>query len=112
MDAYNRGYDAKIGGLSDASDGTAKIGNATVSFHLQDAQIAAQSVTASFYALAYTLDASVGGVPVGTTIISYRGTDQVTPSLERDTWGDLLTGWTLGAGFRQASNYTPSSLNV
>lgn len=71
MDAYNRGYDAKIDGLSDEA-GT-KIGNASIKL----TELPAGSETASFYALAYKLDAAVGGIPAGTTIISYRGTDRV-----------------------------------
>jgi hypothetical protein len=76
MDAYNRGYDAGIAtgesgsaitGLGDASDGTATIGTATVSFNLLDAEISQAAQSAGFYALAYDTDFG--------TVVSYRGTD-------------------------------------
>ena len=91
MDAYNRGYDAGIDGLGESGS----IGNATLKpraalgitpLEYQDWQ------TASFYGQAYTLDASVGGVPGGTTIISFRGTDAPFA-------GDIAA-WTGGAGFQ------------
>ena len=62
MDAYNRGYNPGIEGLSDAP-GTI-IGNATI----LNSNIPQGSQAASFYALSYTLG--------GETIISYRGTDR------------------------------------
>ena len=76
MDAYNRGYGAGVAdggkddtdGLGDSSNGTAKIGNATVSLNLTDAGLAATAQTAGFYAVAYD-DPTYG------MIISYRGTD-------------------------------------
>lgn len=62
LDAYNRGYDPGMAGLSDAI-GSA-IGQATISATPQDID-AAQA--ASFYAVAYSW--------AGETVISYRGTD-------------------------------------
>lgn len=81
MDAYNRGYDAKLSGLSDAI-GT-KIGNATVIGSAGDAAAKADG----FYAIAYELN--------GQKIISYRGTDD--PSLFSQS-SDLWNGWVQGAG--------------
>ena len=78
MDAYNRGYGAKLTGLSDAV-GT-KIGTATV--------IGSATDTADgFYAIAYEHN--------GKNIISYRGTDDTTFF---STSSDLWNGWVQGAG--------------
>lgn len=78
MDAYNRGYGAKLTGLSDAV-GT-KIGTATV--------IGSATDTADgFYAIAYEHN--------GKKIISYRGTDDTTFF---STSSDLWNGWVQGAG--------------
>ena len=68
MDSYNRGYGAGITGLSEVSDGTTKIGTATVSKNIQDAGISAEAQAAGFYAISY--DTEYGKV------ISYRGTDK------------------------------------
>ena len=64
MDAYNRGYNAGIDGLSDEI-GT-QIGDATISNRTSSLPNSPE-VDASFYAVAYEWD--------GQTIISYRGTD-------------------------------------
>jgi hypothetical protein len=75
MDAYNRGYNPGIAGLSDTA-GTG-VGNATI----QNVALPDGSVPASFYGLAYKLTQSVGTpgnqIASGTTIISYRGTDDI-----------------------------------
>lgn len=81
MDAYDRGYGAKLSGLSDTI-GT-KIGNATVIGSAGDA--AAQKD--GFYAIAYELN--------GQKIIAYRGTDD-TSIFSRSS--DLWNGWVQGAG--------------
>jgi hypothetical protein len=78
MDAYNRGYGAKLTGLSDAV-GT-KLGKATVIGSATDA-------ADGFYAIAYELN--------GKKIISYRGTDDTTFF---STSSDLWNGWVQGAG--------------
>ncbi len=75
MDAYNRGYNAGLNQLSDATN--TQIGNAFI--YDTDGDTTAQS--ASFYAIAYTLS--------GETIISYRGTDDAS---------DIWNGWTTGVG--------------
>jgi hypothetical protein len=79
MDAYNRGYNPSIAGLAE----TGVIGNATVitraDLGVPIGDFAAWQ-TASFYGLAYKLTQPVGTpgnlIAAGTTIISYRGTDQ------------------------------------
>lgn len=81
MDAYNRGYGAKLTGLSDAI-GT-KLGNATVIGSAGDAAAQANG----FYAIAYELD--------GQKIVAYRGTDDTT-IFSRSS--DLWNGWVQGAG--------------
>jgi hypothetical protein len=82
MDAYNRGYDAKLTGLSDAV-GT-KLGNATVIGSAGGAAAQADG----FYAIAYDLN--------GQKIISYRGTDN--PNIF-SKGNDIWNGWVQGAGF-------------
>jgi hypothetical protein len=81
MDAYNRGYKPSIAGLDETSNGSAQIGNATVTFNLANAGIAAEAQTASFYGLAYKLTQSVGTlgntIAGRWTILSYRGTDRL-----------------------------------
>lgn len=81
MDAYDRGYGAKLTGLSDAI-GT-KLGNATVIGSAGDAAAQADG----FYAIAYELN--------GQKIVSYRGTDDTT-IFSRSS--DLWNGWVQGAG--------------
>lgn len=81
MDSYNRGYGAKLTGLSDAI-GT-KLGNATVIGSAGDAAAQADG----FYAIAYELN--------GQKIISYRGTDDTSVL---SSASDLWNGWVQGAG--------------
>lgn len=81
MDAYNRGYGAKLSGLSDAV-GT-KLGNAIVIGSAGDAAAQADG----FYAIAYELN--------GQKIIAYRGTDDTTVFSGSS---DLWNGWVQGAG--------------
>jgi hypothetical protein len=82
MDSYNRGYGAGLGsesdGLGSASDGSNKIGQATLSYNLEDAGIAQSAQAAGFYAVAYTVN-GVDGVDNGTTVISSSHTP-VRPS--------------------------------
>lgn len=72
MDAYNRGYDPGIEGLSD-NTGT-QIGNATIVSH-SDNSATGEAVAESFYAVSYNYG--------GETIISYRGTDDFA---DLDDW--------------------------
>ncbi|MEX3012039.1 hypothetical protein [Hoeflea sp. TYP-13] len=97
MDSYNRGYNAGIDfANSDASDGSAEIGTATVSYNLNDAGISQAALDAGFYAVAYTISGSVN-IPElnGETVISYRGTDEISGD-EGDS--DAWNGWLIGAG--------------
>ena len=73
MDAYNRGYIPGITGLSDAN-GT-RIGTATIK-DASTSVVDSTEVAASFYAISYTIGAGVDGITPGTTVISYRGTDE------------------------------------
>ena len=82
MDAYNRGYGAKLPNLSDATGtqlGDAKIIGASGGKGSQDI---------GFYALAYDWN--------GQTVISYRGTDN--PNILQ-SGNDIWNGWVGGAGF-------------
>ena len=78
MDAYNRGYNPGIAGLSDAVDtgiGTARVKQAS------DSRADSAEVAASFYAIAYTMGTGVDGIASGTTVISFRGTDEPAKEL-------------------------------
>jgi hypothetical protein len=84
MDAYNRGYNPGMAGLSQSG----QIGNATIGLNsavLLDANGNRLDQPASFYGLAYNLTKSVGTpgnqIASGTTIISYRGTDDLGKEL-------------------------------
>ena len=106
LDSYNRGYNPGINGLPfpqfDAN------GNQTIEVRLGQAKITtdssvelglANTQATGFYAIAYNVGAVAGFEP-GSTVISYRGTDDPSPfNLESDFW----TGWTIGAGFDSAS---------
>ena len=87
MDAYNRGYNAGIDGLSDEI-GT-QIGDATISNRTSSLPNSPE-VDASFYAVAYEWD--------GETIISYRGTDSLATLPWSDQGGDIWNGYGTGAG--------------
>lgn len=100
MDSYNRGYNPGISdgehvendvdlGLGDAVD--TLVGNARIISRVSsDPDGEAQA--AGFYAVAYDWN--------GETVISYRGTDNPNPLA---AGSDFWNGWTLGAGFPQAS---------
>ncbi len=81
MDSYNRGYNPGI-----ALAGT-QLGAATLR---TDVGQPTGGQAASFFAQAYTWN--------NHTVISYRGTDQATPSWENWTLGDVFNGWFTGAG--------------
>lgn len=81
MDAYDRGYGAKLPGLSDA--GGTRLGNATIIGAAGDAAAQADG----FYAIAYELD--------GRKIIAFRGTDN--PDIFSQG-NDIWNGWVAGAG--------------
>jgi hypothetical protein len=89
MDSYCRDYNRQLN-----VTGTT-IGNATldVTTDINDLPPNAQAV--GFYASAYTLSD-------GTTVISYRGTDDILGG-GQGGGNDLLNGWALGAGFSSAS---------
>ena len=73
MDSYNRGYNPGITGLSDASQ--TQIGSAKI-LQASSSQEKSKEVAASFYAISYTIEEGVDGITPGTTVISYRGTDE------------------------------------
>ena len=74
MDAYNRGYNSGISGLG--GEGS-KIGAATIGKDAEQLLDQGAAQAASFYAVAYDVDgADIDGLD-GTTVISYRGTDEI-----------------------------------
>src|SRR5271155_479418 len=87
LDSYNRGYNQQL-----YVSGT-DIGGAVFQ-STSDADPNSVDVLAGFSASAYSFD--------GDTVISYRGTDDITGG--GDGGGsDLLNGWTIGAGYSAAS---------
>ncbi|MEP3436529.1 MAG: hypothetical protein ABJN75_07100 [Hoeflea sp.] len=97
MDSYNRGYDAGIGDGQNVvdsvdTDGLGEAGSTIGNAAVIDVDLPLGSEAAGFYAIAYQWN--------GETVISYRGTDNPNPLAEGS---DFWNGWTLGAGFPQAS---------
>src|SRR5665213_1151968 len=93
MDSYNREYGQGL-------DVTAtQIGSATFNDHkasdVSDATFAAWQ-TAGFYAAAYTIGEGVDGIASGSTVISYRGTDNL--SLNSFGASDIWNGWISAVG--------------
>jgi hypothetical protein len=109
MDSYNRGYGEGISGLGGVGS---SVGSAKIIKQSGTAENDPDRV-AGFYAIAYELTAPVGKegdiLASDTTVIAYRGTDQILPSWG-ETWGDLLQGWTLGAGWPDAGSQGNLSL--
>ena len=106
MDAYNRGYGAGLSdgrhvengvdlGLGDAI-GT-QIGTAEISSRVSS-DPNGEARAAGFYAIAYTVN-GVDDIADGTTVISYRGTDNASlAATSLQGASDILTGWISGAG--------------
>ena len=94
LDAYNRGYGAGISDLSQKSE--TKVGPARIITNAEKELGEGEAQSAGFYAIAYELDKAVEGLPKGSVIISYRGTDDYGVfSLDNDIWG----GWSFGGGW-------------
>jgi hypothetical protein len=89
MDSYNRGYGEGIKLTGNT------IGSATISSQ-SDIANDSEEVAAGFYAVAYTVGAGVTGLAAGTTVISYRGTDDFNPFTDGN---DVLNGWVTGLGY-------------
>ena len=86
MDAYNRGYNSALEALSNDVQDTI-IGDASIIRNKGDAE----AINANYYAVAYDRN--------GTTIISYRGTDDPAGTITSSFFdGDIWNGWTIGAG--------------
>ncbi|WP_027155594.1 hypothetical protein [Mesorhizobium sp. WSM2561] len=105
MDSYNRGYDAGIGGLSERSDGSISIGNATISIKLSDLDMEGSAEASGFYAIAYDVGSGVEGIEAGTTVISYRGTNSFGGLFA----SDIFSGWAVGAGILSPTTYAPGA---
>jgi hypothetical protein len=97
MDSYNRGYGANISGLSESG----KLGNADIVLRRDIFGDTADAVyqnwqASGFYALSYTVtDGTISGLANGSTVISYRGTDNLAPFQPNS---DIWNGWVIGAG--------------
>ena len=90
MDAYNRGYDPGVRFHADGDSVNKVLGDATI-IRQSDVEFGDPGFDANFYALAYNRN--------GTTIISYRGTDDPAGTITSSFFdGDIWNGWTIGAG--------------
>ncbi len=98
MDAYNRGYNAGISGLSEASDGSIGISGIKVVANLESFDLDEEAEAAGFYAIAYnaTDGSQIDGFNTGDVVISYRGTDNPDPFTIADGASDLWNGWISG----------------
>ena len=102
LDSYNRGYGAGIDDGVGTDDGLgvngASIGNAAI---LRDRGNDAAK-DAGFYAVAYTLGEAVGSgadaLASGSTVISYRGTDNFEAYNKASGANDVINGWLGGSG--------------
>jgi len=100
MDSYNRGYESGIDFGIGSDEIGVKIGNASIS-NRSSSDPNSTAVAAGFYALSYTFSGSQNFAD-GEKVISYRGTDKISFNpftSDSDVWN----GWTLGAGFPDAS---------
>lgn len=84
--------------LPDVVFGTTKIGNATIANDSLNTSATSSGVAEGFYSIAYDY--------AGSTIISYRWTDENIVSLWGTNGSDLLNGYGVGAG----SPYAPQAL--
>ncbi|MBI2719980.1 MAG: hypothetical protein HY245_13690 [Rhizobiales bacterium] len=103
MDSYNHGYGAGLN-IDATQIGAASLQGPSDGMP-EDANLKADWQTAGFYAAAYTLNDTVGTgdnqIASGTTIISYRGTDNpgITSTIDSISGAsDIFNGWIAGAG--------------
>jgi len=114
MDSYNRGYNAGIAdgeGEADENENDAdglgrlgaRVGSATViaDNNLEEAQ------SAGFYALAYDIGAGGAEGLAGTTVISYRGRDNIPGSELLTIDAQIILGTSLDRGFGAAPQPWP-----
>jgi hypothetical protein len=93
LDSYSRDGEGVDNGLGTSSNDA--IGNATF-FKDRGDQTAKNT---GFYAVSYTVSAGVTDLTAGTTVISYRGTDNFGKYYDGDRGAnDILNGWLGGAG--------------
>lgn len=71
MDAYNRGYNVGINGLSEATDGSAALGGVEAIANLENFDLDVQAEAAGFYAIAYrvTDGSNIDGFNTGDVMI-------------------------------------------
>jgi hypothetical protein len=77
LDAYNRGYDAGLGSTETGLGLSGQIGSATIGQARNDAP----ARNDSFFAISYTFGNTAPAGLANSTIISYRGTDNLPPAL-------------------------------
>ena len=99
LDSYSRGYGAAIDDGAGNDDGLGEAGHGIGSASIKDVDIPNGSIDAGFYAVAYTVGSGVEGIDSGTTVISYRGTDNFGEYYNADRGAnDILNGWLGGSG--------------
>jgi hypothetical protein len=101
LDSYSRGYGAAIDDGLGADDGLGKTAIGTTAYKIDSTTKLGvdQTKNAGFYAVSYTVGSGVDGIDSGTTVISYRGTDNFGEYYNADRGAnDILNGWLGGAG--------------
>ena len=114
LDSYSRGYGSAVddGTATDDSLGVSNvsIGNASVQKNAETELESGVAKNAGFYAISYTIGSGVEGIDAGTTVISYRGTDNFGKYYDGDRGAnDILNGWLGGAG--QTTSQTSLALD-
>lgn len=108
MDSYNQGYGRGI------VHGKTQIGSATLldreGLGIDNTDYQAWQ-DAGFYAVAYDVGAGVEDLASGTTVISYRGTDQFSD--DEDYGGsDVTNGWWFSTGSTAGTEVIPNQTTV
>ena len=101
LDSYSRGYGAAVDDGEGTDDGLGKssVGNTTYKIDSTTKLGLDNTKAAGFYAVSYTVGEGVDGIADGTTVISYRGTDNFGEYYNADRGAnDILNGWLGGSG--------------
>jgi hypothetical protein len=99
MDSYNRGYGVSVKGLLESGS----IGNATLAPATTEQKEG--WLEAGFYAIAYDVS-GIAGIPGGTRVVMYRGSDSFISGNTPGEGGDVLNGYGGAAG----DVYSPQAL--
>ena len=98
MDSYQRGY---APGIKDIAGN--RIGQFSIGLDSTQYSETVSGQDQGFYALSYVLDESWAGIPAGTTVISYRGTDFDSGI---QLFRDVTLGWSSFTGFGSPTQFS------